>query len=96
MTVIVTRPEFNLRKKLSELDKPTGLKGNELMRSDTTQDARSFISAGRRNLLINGQFDVWQRATDSGSTTASGYMSSDRWKSNASGGTYQITRQTFT
>ena len=96
MTVRITKPEFNLREKITELDKPTGLKGNELMRSDTTQDARSFISAGRRNLLINGQFDVWQRATDSGSTTTSGYVSSDRWKSNASGGTYQITRQTFT
>jgi len=95
MTVRVSKPEFNLREKLSELDKPTGVKGLDLMRSDTTQDARSFISADRRNLLINGQFDVWQRTTDSGSTTSSGYMSSDRWKSNASGGTYQITRQEF-
>ena len=48
-----------------------------------------------RNLLMNGQFDIWQRATDSGSTTDSGYVSADRWKSNASGGTYQITRQSF-
>ena len=96
MAVRVSKPEFNLREKLSELDKPTGVKGLDLMRSDTTQDARSFISAGRRNLLINGQFDVWQRATDSGSKTSSGYFSSDRWKSNDSGGTYQITRQAFT
>ena len=49
-----------------------------------------------RNLVINGQFDIWQRGTDSGSKTASGYFSADRWKSNDSGGTYQITRQAFT
>ena len=49
-----------------------------------------------RNLVMNGQFDIWQRGTDSGSQTASGYFSADRWKSNDSGGTYQITRQAFT
>ena len=70
MTVRITKPEFNLREKISELDKPTGVKGLDLMRSDTTQDARSFISVGRRNLLINGQFDIWQRGTDSGSKTS--------------------------
>ena len=49
-----------------------------------------------RNLVMNGQFDIWQRGTDSGSQSASGYFSADRWKSNHSGGTYQITRQAFT
>ena len=39
MTVRVSKPEFNLREKISELDKPTGFKGNELMRSDTAQEA---------------------------------------------------------
>ena len=96
MTVRISKPEFNLREKISELDKPTGLKGSELMRSDTTQDARTFMSSDRKNLLINGQFDIWQRGTDSGSKTSTGYFSSDRWKSNDSGGTYRITRQAFT
>ena len=62
MTVRVSKPEFNLREKITELDKPTGLKGLDLMRSDTTQDARTFTSSGRKNLVINGQFDIWQRA----------------------------------
>ena len=53
MTVRVTKPEFNLREKISELDKPTGLKGSELMRSETIQDARNVIGAGRKNLIIN-------------------------------------------
>ena len=30
MTVRVSKPEFNLREKLTELDRPTGLKGTEL------------------------------------------------------------------
>jgi len=63
MTVRVSKPEFNLREKLTELDKPTGLKGTELMRSETSQEARDLISAGRRNLIINGSMAVAQRAT---------------------------------
>ena len=63
MTVRISKPEFNLREKISELDKPTGLKGNELMRSDTSQQARDLISAGRKNMVINGSFQVAQRGT---------------------------------
>ena len=47
------------------------------------------------NLLINGQFDVWQRATTSGSTTSSGYNSADRWRFEASGATYTASQQAF-
>ena len=65
MTVRVTKPEFNLREKIAELDKPTGLKGNELMRSETSQEAREFISAGRKNLIINGDMRINQRGTSS-------------------------------
>ena len=95
MVVRVAKPAFNLRDKLSELDKPVGLKGSELMRSDTVQDARDLVSAGRKNLIINGGFDIWQRATDSGSNTTDGYLSADRWKHASSGATKQVTRQTF-
>ena len=54
------------------------------------QNPRSF-----RNLIINGQFQIWQRKTDSGSTSTSAYTA-DRWQMNASGSTYQCTRQAFT
>ena len=91
MVVRVAKPAFNLRDKLSELDKPVGLKGSELMRSDTVQDARDLVSAGRKNLIINGGFDIWQRATDSGSNTDDGYLSADRWKHASSGATKQVT-----
>ena len=48
-----------------------------------------------RNLIINGQFLVWQRATDSGSNTTDGYLSCDRWFHASSGATKQVYRQTF-
>ena len=49
-----------------------------------------------RNKVINGQFNVWQRATTSGSVTASGYNSADRWYINQSGATSTTSRQAFT
>ena len=49
-----------------------------------------------RNLIINGQFLIWQRATDSGSNTTDGYLSCDRWFHASSGATKQVTRQAFT
>ena len=63
MTVRITKPEFNLRDKLSETDKPTGLKGTEIMRSETSQDARNLIGAGRKNKVINGDMRISQRGT---------------------------------
>tara|TARA_R100001082_G_scaffold776_1_gene592 strand:- start:213 stop:1748 length:1536 start_codon:yes stop_codon:yes gene_type:complete len=49
-----------------------------------------------RNLIINGRFDIWQRATDSGSNTTDGYLAADRWMIASSGATKQVTRQSFT
>ena len=82
MTVRVSKPEFNLREKLTELDKPTGLKGTELMRSETSQEARDLISAGRRNLIINGSMAVAQRATSVSNQNMTTQASPvcDRWR----------------
>ena len=75
MTVRVNKPAFNLREKLSELERPIGLKGSELMKSETVQEARDFVSAGRKNLIINGSFLVSQRATSVTRSSASTAMS---------------------
>ena len=77
MTVRVNKDSFNLREKLSELERPIGLKGSELMRSETAQEARDLVSAGRKNLIINGNARIAQRGT---SGTGSGYKSVDRFK----------------
>ena len=82
MVVRVAKPAFNLRDKLSELDKPVGIKGSELMKSDTVQDARDIVSAGRRNMIINGSMAVAQRGTSvsAQSFTTAGYPVCDRWQ----------------
>ena len=81
MTVRVSKPAFNLRDKLSELDKPTGIKGTELMRSETSQEVRDLIGAGRRNKLFNGAMQVAQRGTSFTSVGASANtFTLDRWK----------------
>ena len=98
MAVRVSKPEFNLREKISELDKPIGFKGNELMRSDTAQDARDLISAGRRNLIINGSMAVAQRATSvsNQSMTTQASPVCDRWRLraiNTDQATFDISQQ---
>ena len=89
MTVRVSKPEFNLREKLSELDKPVGLKGSELLKSETAQDARNLVGAGRRNIIINGDFRIAQRGTTHNS---SGHQTVDRFKMNASGANATLTQ----
>ena len=43
MTVKITKPEINLREKLSELETDTGIKGEELLRADTSAEAREAL-----------------------------------------------------
>ena len=74
MTVRVNKDSFNLREKLSELERPIGLKGNELMSADTAQEARDLVSAGRKNMVINGAMLIDQR--NNGSSVSLGTASS--------------------
>ena len=98
MTVRVNKQPFNLREKLSELERPIGLKGSELMKSETAQDARDLVSAGRKNLIINGDMRIAQRATsDTGMGSGFTFNTIDRWMMRNNGGTtarYTNTRST--
>jgi hypothetical protein len=85
MTVRVNKPAFNIRDKLSELERPIGVKGSELMKSKTIQEARDHISAGRKNLIINGDMRIAQRGTTS--TVDNGYGCIDRWYKYSNGDT---------
>ena len=76
MTVNVSKPAINVREKLAELDKPTGIAGEAMLRAETPQEQFNLIGAGRRNHVINGDFQVWQRGT---SFTTTFDYTADRW-----------------
>jgi len=61
MAIKVTKPQINLREKLSSLDTPSGVAGNAMLRAETPQEQFNLIGAGRRNLALNGNFNVSQR-----------------------------------
>ena len=78
MTVYANKPAFNVREKLKELEKPSGIAGRDMLRAETPQEQQALIGVGRRNLVINGDFRIAQRAT---SSTSSNYQTVDRWRS---------------
>lgn len=91
MVVKVSKPEINLREKLSEVDKPSGVAGQAMLAAKTPQEQFNLIDAGRKNLLHNSQFMISQRGdyvtnpvAISASTPTFGV---DRWFTYANGGT---------
>jgi len=86
MTVRINKSAFNIREKLSELERPIGLKGSELMRAETAQEARDFVSAGRKNLIINGAMQVAQRGTSETISGAANNFVVDRFWISSGGG----------
>ena len=86
MTVRVSKPEFNLREKLSELDNPIGVHGSQLMRSESGAESFSLVRAGRKNMIINGAMSINQRNGTSSYTiphgTGGSYGGPDRWAVN--------------
>ena len=75
MTVKISKPAVNLREELNELKKPTGVAGEAMLRAETLQEQQALIGVGRRNLIINGDFDVWQRGT----SFSANACTADRW-----------------
>ena len=78
MTVYANKPAFNVREKLKELEKPSGIAGRAMLAADTPQEQFDLIGAGRRNLVINGDMAVWQRGTSFAGAVPSTF-SADRW-----------------
>ena len=62
MVVKVSKPEINVREKISELDKPSGTAGQAMLAAETPQEQFNLISAGRRNIIINGDMRISQKA----------------------------------
>ena len=96
MAVRVTKPALNVREKLTELDLPKGKHGTQVLKSNSLKETCELVGSGRRNLLINGGFDVWQRGTTF-TTPSAPYCAADRWNIyRASSSITTTTRQSFT
>jgi len=94
MVVKVSKPEINVREKISELDKPSGTAGQTMLAAETPQEQFNLISAGRRRLNINGDMRVWQRGTSFTGLTSGNTYTADRypWKV-TSAGAWTVSRE---
>ena len=80
MTVRVSKPELNIREKLSELDNSVGNHGSQLMKSADAAESFDLVRAGRKNIIQNGDQQIWQRYTTKQSAAGTSLIFiSDRW-----------------
>lgn len=92
MAVKITKPEIDIREKVSELDKPSGIAGEAILRANTPQEQNELIGANLNNIIINGDFQVWQRGT---TFTTGNKFTADRWYLYGNGTTNEtVTQQT--
>ena len=71
MTVKISKPAINVREELADLKKTTGIAGEAMLRAETPQEQFNLIGAGRKNLIVNGDFSVSQRGDFTSATTIS-------------------------
>jgi len=87
MAVKFTKPEINIREKIAELDKPSGIAGESMLRAETPQEQFNLIGAGRKNLIINGAMQVAQRTMGPVSVVPYSYNTADRMRFSTTSGT---------
>ena len=89
MTVYASKPAFNVREKLKELEKPSGIAGEAMLRAETPQEQFNLIGAGRRNLIHNGAMQVAQRGTSVTGVTSGQLRTCDRVGAYVNTGTWK-------
>lgn len=91
MTVKITKPQINVREELNDLKKPTGVAGEAMLRAETPQEQQALIGVGRKNILINGGFEISQRGDyTSAASYTDGTYHVDRWQTLRDGVTATI------
>ena len=89
-----TKKSYGLSSALNERDLQPGRIGLDILRSDTTDEVYSVIGRRRRNLIDNGQFRFWQRATFPGGAASISVTGAqriaDRWYMENNAGTHTI------
>ena len=63
--------------------------------SDVQLAITNLADRSNKNLIINGDFDLWQRSISEVISNATGFVS-DRWDSTSSGSVQTVTRESFT
>lgn len=91
----VNRKEVDVRESLHS--NPMSQPGYALTHAKTTKEQFNLIGAGRRNLLINGDFQIWQRGTTvSIGSNGYGQYGPDRWGQYYANGGVTVERQSVT
>ena len=86
MTVRTNKSEIDIRAKLTELDRPNTIAGNEFLNQKTVKDQQEHLGVGRRNQIINGDFSISQRGDYAGGFTAvEATYFVDRWRTRTTG-----------
>jgi hypothetical protein len=78
MAVKFTKPEINVREKLAELDKPSGIAGEAMLRADTVEEQANLIGYTPKNIIINGDMKINQRGTQTSGSVQQ--YPADRWQ----------------
>tara|TARA_B100000131_G_C18084957_1_gene599717 strand:- start:57 stop:1229 length:1173 start_codon:yes stop_codon:yes gene_type:complete len=90
----ISKPEFNLRDKISHLDIPVGAHGGQLIKSSSPDETFDLLglSSGKRNVIVNGAMRLNQR--NAASYDAANYTL-DRWRYHrSSDGEFDIKQST--
>ena len=74
----------------------TGSVGTSQLTDGAVTTEKLVADVNFRNLIINGDMSIAQRGTSATGETTSGYAVCDRWQHNASGGTLDLTQNSFT